>query len=90
MWENSSLGGKWRSLSLSATTSNFLEPSDDLGYQLTYRHPDFRGTKDPKRTELSANVFNTRNLSAVFTGQPFMSLLQQVSVPASCLWVQVF
>ena len=67
VWENSNLGGKWRSLAVSATTSNFLDP-EDLGFQLTYRHPDFRGAKDPKRTELNANFFNTRNLSAVFTG----------------------
>ena len=68
VWENSNLGGKWRSLAVSATTSNFLDP-EDLGFQLTYRHPDFRGIKDPKRTELNANFFNTRNLSAVFTGE---------------------
>lgn len=71
VWENSNLGGKWRSLAVSATTSNFLDP-EDLGFQLTYRHPDFRGIKDPKRTELNANFFNTRNLSAVFTGEYFM------------------
>lgn len=53
---------------MSATTSNFLDP-EDLGFQLTYRHPDFRGIKDAKRTELNANFFNTRNLSAVFTGR---------------------
>lgn len=71
VWENSNFGGKWRSLAISATTGNFLDP-EDLGYQITYRHPDFKGEKDPKRTELSANIFNTRNTSAVFTGQDFL------------------
>ena len=66
-WENGNLLGKGRLLSASATTSNFLNPTEDLGYQLTYRHPDLKGPDDPKRTELNASVFNTRNQSAVFS-----------------------
>ena len=66
-WENGNLLGKGRLLSASATTANFLNPSEDLGYQLTYRHPDLKGLDDPKRTEFNATVFNTRNASAVFS-----------------------
>ena len=66
-WEDGNLFGKGRLLSASATTSNFLNPSDDLGYQLNYRQPDLKGLNDPKRTEFNAAVFNTRNPSAVFS-----------------------
>ena len=66
--------GSGRQISATASTANFLQPSDDLGYQLSYRHPELRGPVDPKRTEFNAAVFNTRKLSAVF------------AAGGACLW----
>lgn len=65
-WENGNFMGTGRQLAATATTANFLNPSEDLGYQLSYRHPDLRGAYDPKRAEFNAAVFNTRKLSPVF------------------------
>jgi len=35
---------------------------------VSYRQPDVRGIWDSRRTEFNANIFNTRNVSAIFAG----------------------
>lgn len=66
--------GLGRQFSATATTANFLDPLDDIGYRLAYRQPDLRGPTDPRRTELNATVFNTRKLSPIFApGKPSLT-----------------
>ena len=70
-YENLNMFDTGRQFMASATTSNFLQPSDDLGFQITYKQPDLLGISDPKRTDFQATVFNTRKISAVFApGEP--------------------
>lgn len=49
------------------TAQNFLQPADDLGFRVDYKHPYLWGASDRNKTALNATVFNSRKLSGVFT-----------------------
>lgn len=68
-FEHRNLQKKGRSATVSLTTANFLNPSNDVGYRVDYRHPYIWDDADPKRTALCMTAFNTRRLSSVFTGR---------------------
>ncbi|TQE00443.1 hypothetical protein C1H46_013951 [Malus baccata] len=69
-FEHRNLGGLNRSILGSITTSNFLNPQDDLSFKLEYVHPYLDGVYNPRNRTLRVSCFNSRKLSPVFTGGP--------------------
>ncbi|GMI92171.1 MODIFIER OF ARG1 1, translocon at the outer envelope membrane of chloroplasts 75-III [Hibiscus trionum] len=69
-FEHRNLKGLNRSILGSLTTSNFLNPQDDLSFKLEYVHPYLDGVYNPRNRTLRASCFNSRKLSPVFTGGP--------------------
>lgn len=49
------------------TAQNFLQPADDLGFRVDYKHPYLWGSSDRNKTAVHATAFNSRKLSGVFT-----------------------
>lgn len=43
---------------------------DDLGFKAEYVHPCVDGVNNPRNRTFRASCFNSRKLSAVFTGGP--------------------
>ncbi|KAL1827532.1 hypothetical protein ACET3Z_005944 [Daucus carota] len=71
-FEHRNLKGLNRSLLGSVTTSNFLNPQDDLAFKLEYVHPYLDGLNSSRNRTLRTSCFNSRKLSPVFTGGPGM------------------
>lgn len=69
-YEHRNFGGKVATLAASVNTKNFLAPADDLSYRFMYTLPYLNGLDDPKRTKLSATLFNARKMCGVFTPGP--------------------
>ncbi|KAE8666707.1 Protein TOC75 [Hibiscus syriacus] len=69
-FEHRNLKGLNRSILGSLTTSNFLNPQDDLSFKLEYAHPYLDGVHSLRNRTLCASCFNSRKLSPVFTGGP--------------------
>ncbi|XP_023920680.2 protein TOC75-3, chloroplastic [Quercus suber] len=69
-FEHRNLSGLNRSIMGSVTTSNFLNPQDDLAFKLEYAHPYLDGVYNPRNRTLRVSCFNSRKLSPVFTGGP--------------------
>ncbi|OIT01954.1 PREDICTED: protein TOC75-3, chloroplastic [Nicotiana attenuata] len=69
-FEHRNLKGLNRSILGSVTTSNFLNPQDDLAFKLEYVHPYLDGVYNSRNRTLKASCFNSRKLSPVFTGGP--------------------
>ncbi|KAL3750606.1 hypothetical protein ACJRO7_011582 [Eucalyptus globulus] len=69
-FEHRNIMGLNRSILGSVTTSNFLNPQDDLAFKLEYVHPYLDGVTNPRNRTLRASCFNSRKLSPVFTGGP--------------------
>ena len=69
-YEHRNLGGRAATMAASVNTKNFLAPSDDLSYRFIYTLPYLNGLDDPKRTKLTATMFNGRKLCGVFTPGP--------------------
>lgn len=69
-FEHRNLKGLNRSLLGSVTTSNFLNPQDDLAFKLEYVHPYLDGVYNPRNRTLRTSIFNSRKLSPVFIGGP--------------------
>lgn len=69
-YENRNLFRKAATVAASINTKNFLSPSDDLSYRFMYSQPYMYGLNDPKRTKLSATIFNARKMCGVFTPGP--------------------
>ncbi|XP_010514998.1 PREDICTED: protein TOC75-3, chloroplastic isoform X2 [Camelina sativa] len=69
-FEHRNLQGLNRSLMGSVTTSNFLNPQDDLSFKLEYVHPYLDGVYNPRNRTFKTSCFNSRKLSPVFTGGP--------------------
>ncbi|PKI36046.1 protein TOC75-3, chloroplastic [Punica granatum] len=69
-FEHKNIKGLNRSILGSVTTSNFLNPQDDLAFKLEYVHPYLDGVYNPRNRTLRASCFNSRKLSPVFTGGP--------------------
>ncbi|PSR86125.1 hypothetical protein CEY00_Acc31763 [Actinidia chinensis var. chinensis] len=69
-FEHRNLKGLNRSILGSVTTSNFLNPQDDLSFKLEYVHPYLDGVTNARNRTFRASCFNSRKLSPVFTGGP--------------------
>ncbi|CAN8277993.1 unnamed protein product [Cochlearia groenlandica] len=69
-FEHRNLHGLNRSLMGSVTTSNFLNPQDDLSFKLEYVHPYLDGVYNPRNRTFKTSCFNSRKLSPIFTGGP--------------------
>ncbi|CAA2969642.1 TOC75-3, chloroplastic [Olea europaea subsp. europaea] len=69
-FEHRNINGLNRSILGSVTTSNFLDPQDDLAFKLEYVHPYLDGVYNPRNRTFRASCFNSRKLSPVFTGGP--------------------
>ncbi|KAI3473899.1 hypothetical protein Pfo_028091 [Paulownia fortunei] len=61
-FEHRNIKGLNRSLLGSVTTSNFLNPQDDLAFKLEYVHPYVDGVYDPRNRTFRASCFNSRKL----------------------------
>jgi hypothetical protein len=59
----------WRGL-LYGSLSTECWWQDDLGFKAEYVHPYVDGVDDPRNRTFRASCFNSRKLSAVFTGGP--------------------
>jgi outer membrane protein assembly factor BamA len=69
-YEHRNLLGRAATVAASVNTKNFLAPADDLSYRFVYSQPYALGLDDPRRTRLSATLFNARKLCGVFTPGP--------------------
>ena len=69
-YEHRNLGGRAATFAASVNTKNFLAPSEDMSYRLIFSQPYIYGLEDPKKTKLSATIFNSRKLCGVFTPGP--------------------
>ncbi|CAM6103858.1 unnamed protein product [Calypogeia fissa] len=67
-FEHRNLYGLNRSILGCVTSSNLLNPQDDLGFKAEYVHPYVDGVDDPRNRTFRSSCFNSRKLSAVFTG----------------------
>ncbi|XP_039136090.1 protein TOC75-3, chloroplastic [Dioscorea cayenensis subsp. rotundata] len=67
-FEHRNISGLNRSLLGSVTSSNLLNPQDDLAFKLEYVHPYLDGVYNPRNRTFRASCFNSRKLSPVFTG----------------------
>ncbi|KAI3989876.1 hypothetical protein MKX01_040846 [Papaver californicum] len=68
--EHRNINGLNRSVNGSITTSNFLDPQDDLSFKFEYVHPYLDGVTDPRNRTFRTSCFNSRKLSPVFTAGP--------------------
>ncbi|MQM15804.1 hypothetical protein Taro_048752 [Colocasia esculenta] len=71
-FEHRNIKGLNRSILGSVTSSNLLNPQDDLSFKLEYVHPYLDGIYDPRNRTFRASCFNSRKLSPAFTGGPGM------------------
>lgn len=69
-FDHRNLNGLNRSFTGSLTSSNFLNPQDDLAFRFEYVHPYLDGVNNPRNRVLRASCFNMRKLSPTFTGAP--------------------
>ncbi|XP_008803105.2 protein TOC75-3, chloroplastic-like [Phoenix dactylifera] len=69
-FEHRNIKGLNRSIVGSVTSSNLLNPQDDLSFKLEYVHPYVDGVYNPRNRTFRASCFNNRKLSPVFTGGP--------------------
>ncbi|EMS62485.1 Protein TOC75, chloroplastic [Triticum urartu] len=72
-FEHRNIGGLNRSLAGSFSSSNLLNPQDDVSFKLEYAHPYLDGVEDQSRNRIfKASCFNTKKLSPVFVAGPNM------------------
>ncbi|KAF7043375.1 hypothetical protein CFC21_052742 [Triticum aestivum] len=72
-FEHRNIGGLNRSLAGSFSSSNLLNPQDDVSFKLEYTHPYLDGVEDRSRNRIfKASCFNTKKLSPVFVAGPNM------------------
>ncbi|KAG0479867.1 hypothetical protein HPP92_010489 [Vanilla planifolia] len=69
-FEHRNIKGLNRSIVGSVTSSNLLNPQDDLSFKFEYVHPYIDGVTDPRNRTFRASCFNSRKMSPVFTGGP--------------------
>ncbi|EFJ06297.1 hypothetical protein SELMODRAFT_270688 [Selaginella moellendorffii] len=69
-FEHRNIKGLNRTLICTVTSNNLFNPQDDLGFKMEYVHPYLDGVTDPRERTLKASCFNSRKVSAVFTGGP--------------------
>uniref|UniRef100_M8BR63 Protein TOC75, chloroplastic n=1 Tax=Aegilops tauschii TaxID=37682 RepID=M8BR63_AEGTA len=72
-FEHRNICGLNRSLAGSFSSSNLLNPQDDVSFKLEYTHPYLDGVEDRSRNRIfKASCFNTKKLSPVFVPGPNM------------------
>ncbi|TVU02213.1 hypothetical protein EJB05_52309, partial [Eragrostis curvula] len=72
-FEHRNIAGLNRSFIGSVTSSNLLNPQDDLSFKIEYAHPYLDGVEDRRRNRtFKTSCFNTRKLSPVFVAGPTM------------------
>uniref|UniRef100_A0A0E0RCX2 PA domain-containing protein n=1 Tax=Oryza rufipogon TaxID=4529 RepID=A0A0E0RCX2_ORYRU len=72
-FEHHNICGLKRSLIGSVTTSNLLNPEDDLSFKLEYAHPYLDGVDNRSRNRtFKISCFNSRKLSPIFVAGPNM------------------
>ncbi|KAM3312060.1 hypothetical protein ACQJBY_032201 [Aegilops geniculata] len=72
-FEHRNICGLNRSLAGSFSSSNLLNPQDDVSFKLEYTHPYLDGVEDRSRNRVfKASCFNTKKLSPVFVAGPNM------------------
>ncbi|KAL6656827.1 hypothetical protein ACP70R_004607 [Stipagrostis hirtigluma subsp. patula] len=72
-FEHRNISGLNRSLVGSVTSSNLLNPQDDLSFRLEYTHPYLDGVEDRSRNRtFKTSCFNIKKLSPVFVAGPNM------------------
>ncbi|XP_072975026.1 protein TOC75-3, chloroplastic-like [Typha angustifolia] len=69
-FEHRNIKGLNRSIIGSVTSSNLLNPQDDLSFKLEYVHPYLDGVYDPRNRTFRTSCFNSRKMSPVFTSGP--------------------
>ncbi|RWW64562.1 hypothetical protein BHE74_00028206 [Ensete ventricosum] len=69
-FEHRNIKGLNRSIVGSVTSSNLLNPQDDLSFKLEYVHPYLDGVTNTRNRTFRTSCFNSRKLSPVFTGGP--------------------
>ncbi|KAG6535271.1 protein TOC75-3, chloroplastic-like [Zingiber officinale] len=69
-FEHRNINGLNRSIVGSVTSSNLINPQDDLSFKIDYVHPYVDGVTNPRNRTFRASCFNSRKLSPVFTGGP--------------------
>ncbi|KAI0518671.1 hypothetical protein KFK09_006107 [Dendrobium nobile] len=69
-FEHRNIKGLNRSIIGSVTSSNLLNPQDDLSFKLDYVHPYVDGVTNPRNRTFRTSCFNSRKMSPVFTGGP--------------------
>ncbi|ONK80912.1 uncharacterized protein A4U43_C01F23140 [Asparagus officinalis] len=69
-FEHRNIKGQNRSIVGSVTSSNLLNPQDDLSFKLEYVHPYLDGVYNPRNRTFRTSCFNSRKMSPVFTGGP--------------------
>ncbi|CAL9094133.1 unnamed protein product, partial [Musa acuminata var. zebrina] len=69
-FEHRNIKGLNRSIVGSVTSSNLLNPQDDLSFKLDYVHPYLDGVTNPRNRTFRVSCFNSRKLSPVFTSGP--------------------
>ncbi|KAK1394219.1 Translocon at the outer envelope membrane of chloroplasts 75-III [Heracleum sosnowskyi] len=79
-FEHKNIKGLNRSLGGSVRTSNFLNPQNELGFQIEYVHPYLDGLSSPRNRTLRTSCFSSSKMSPVFTGGPGMDEVPQVLV----------
>ncbi|KAG0606632.1 hypothetical protein M758_9G156800 [Ceratodon purpureus] len=77
-FEHRNIQGLNRSILGVVTSNNLFNPQDDLGFKAEYVHPYVDGIDDPRNRTFRASCFNSRKLSAVFTGGPGMEEVPSV------------
>eukprot|EP00897_Mesotaenium_endlicherianum_P008155 jgi/Mesen1/7368/ME000381S06601 len=64
--EKRNMGGVNKSIYATVTTSNLLQPQDDLGFKVEYTKPYIDGVHHPRNRSLQLLAFNSRRVSPVF------------------------
>ncbi|XP_057536080.1 protein TOC75-3, chloroplastic-like [Amaranthus tricolor] len=82
-FEHRNIKGLNRSFLGSVTTSNFLNPQDDLSFKFEYVHPYIDGVYNPRNRTFKTSCFNSRKLSPVFTGGPGLDEVPPIWVDRS-------
>ncbi|KMT05197.1 hypothetical protein BVRB_7g173430 [Beta vulgaris subsp. vulgaris] len=82
-FEHRNIKGLNRSFLGSVTTSNFLNPQDDLAFKFEYVHPYVDGVYNLRNRTFRASCFNSRKLSPVFTGGPGLEEVPPIWVDRS-------
>ena len=66
-WENNDVGGSSWAANATVSTSDLLDPPNDLDWNFNLVRPMIFGFRDKRRSKLTIGAFNGRSLSPVFS-----------------------